>query len=134
VQDNSIQKEAYTVTVWMFVDWISRYPGVMTGSREETPLAWTSGQWREAIHLEQALRLYEPDMVAPLLAVKVEIPPEIRRYVRDNESDLVRADDGILRRFPDSVLEILLVADNAKVDPVHAMRDAVEIVRSGREC
>ena len=49
-------------------------------------------------------------------------------------TEAVRPVHGILRRFPDSVLEILLVADNAKVDPVHAMRDAVEIVRSGREC
>lgn len=79
------------------------------------------------------MRLFGPDDDSPeLLAIKAATPNEIRRYVRENE-DECRADDGILHRFPDQLLRILLEArGDMELDAAGAMTDALDIARNIR--
>jgi hypothetical protein len=131
----SIGNQAYTIAVWMFADWISRNPHMVAEAPEQSPPTWTPEQWQEAATLEEAFRLFggRADGSDDLRDTKNETPAAIRQYVGENESELCRADDGILRRFPDQLIQILLMGrGDVQLDAAGAMADALEIVRNIR--
>lgn len=133
---SSIGNQAYTIAVWMFADWLSRNPLMATSAPMQSPPTWTPEQWVHAATLEDGLRLFGPDDDSPeLRSIKNATPAEVRRYVRESGSDLCRADDGVLRRFPDQLIQILLMGrGEVELDAHGAMADAVDLIRNIRQC
>lgn len=132
---SSIGNQAYTIAVWMFADWLSRNPILATSAPVLSPPTWTTEQWVHAATLEDGLRLFGPDEdSAELRSIKSAAPLEVRRYVREGDSNLCRADDGVLRRFPDQLIQILLMGrGDVELDAAGAMADAVDLVRNIRQ-
>lgn len=133
---SSIGNQAYTIAVWMFADWLSRNPLMAGTPLQYSPPTWTTEQWAHAATLEDALRLFGADEDSvELRSIKTATPTEVRRWVREDERDLCRADDGVLRRFPDQLLQILLMGrGEVELDAAGAMADAVDLFRNVRQC
>lgn len=128
----SIGNQAYTIAVWMFADWFSRYGRIMvTDPPDDSPPKWTSDDWRMAATLERCIRKCGYDDNDPeLIATREATSEHIRDWVRDKDEGLCRSDDGVLRRFPDQLLNFMTdTFSDVHLDATVAMADASDIVQ-----
>ena len=129
---SSIGSQAYTISVWMFADWLNRNPAYVTLMPEHSPVTWVSEQWLSAAKLEEGLRLFGPDErdenLAELLSATAD---DIKAYVLPNSDDGERDRDGIFRRLPDQLVNLLLHGTgDERINAVGAMEDALDLIRN----